>query len=164
MLNNFLCENCIVCYEFVEKYGGDWGATKDVTIWRMGVACWIGKGTCSYVHADAHALGYPHAHTHAHACAHRLINNTYWFSKATIIRERTSVLLSTYIALLVRNKFTESSVVYLYIQVATQGRVSTLFSKYALKCALLPCLVLCNWLLLINAGYRIPASKVARLW
>jgi hypothetical protein len=33
----------------------------DVTIWRISVACWISKATCTYAHAHAHAPVYPHA-------------------------------------------------------------------------------------------------------
>ena len=53
---------------------------------------------CTYAHAHAHAPGYPHERTNAHAYTHRPVSNTYHFSTATIIRERASVLRSTYIA------------------------------------------------------------------
>jgi hypothetical protein len=49
-------------WDNVEKYGGDWGVTNDVTIWRMRVACWISKATCTYAHANASG----HARTHKH--------------------------------------------------------------------------------------------------
>ena len=41
------------------------GATNDVTTWRIRVACWISKATCTYAHERAHAPGNPHARTHA---------------------------------------------------------------------------------------------------
>ena len=47
-------------WDNVENYGGAWWATNDVTIWRIRVACWISKATCTHAHAHAHAL----AHTH----------------------------------------------------------------------------------------------------
>ena len=55
----------------VEKYSGERGATNDVTIWRIRVACWISKAIYTYAHAHAHAPGHPHArnartHEHAH--------------------------------------------------------------------------------------------------
>jgi hypothetical protein len=54
-------------YDNVEKLGGDRGATNDVTIWRIRVACWISKATCTYAHVHAHAPAYPHARTRPHA-------------------------------------------------------------------------------------------------
>ena len=45
-----------------------------------------------------HALMCTHTPTRPHACTHRLINNAYCFSKATIIRERASMLRYTYIS------------------------------------------------------------------
>jgi hypothetical protein len=47
-------------WDNVEKYSGNRGATNDVTIWRIRVACWISKTTCT------------------HARAHTQICNTYW--------------------------------------------------------------------------------------
>jgi hypothetical protein len=55
----------------VEKLGGDRGATHDVTVCRIRVACWISKATYTYGHAHAYALAYP-----MHACTHRPISNT----------------------------------------------------------------------------------------
>ena len=46
------------------------GATNDVTIWRIHVACWISKAAFTYAHAYAHASGCLHARTHAHAYTH----------------------------------------------------------------------------------------------
>ena len=57
---HLLCDN-------VEKYSGARGATNDVTIWRVSVACWISKAICMYAHAHANAPGYPHARTHDYA-------------------------------------------------------------------------------------------------
>ena len=58
----------------VEKYGGAWGATNDVTIWCIHVACWISKAT------------FTHVHPHRHACVCIQICNTaipwrQWFAK-----------------------------------------------------------------------------------
>jgi hypothetical protein len=41
------------------------GATNDVRIWRIRVACWISKITCIYAYAQVHAPGYAYARTHA---------------------------------------------------------------------------------------------------
>ena len=68
----------------VEKCGEARGATNDVTIRRIRVACWISKAT--------------RTHAHAHAHAHTQICNIYCFSTATMIRERVSELRYTYIA------------------------------------------------------------------
>ena len=54
-------------WDNVEKYLHR-GATNDVTIWRIRVACWISKATCTYAHAHAHAPGY-----HMHARTHGLV-------------------------------------------------------------------------------------------
>jgi hypothetical protein len=43
-------------YENVEKYGGARGATNDVTIWRIHVACWISKATCTRTHTDKYVI------------------------------------------------------------------------------------------------------------
>ena len=75
-------------WDNVEKCGGARGATNDVTLWRMRVACWINKTTRSHAHADAHALGHPHTPTHTPIC------NTYCFSTATVVSwTRLSVTL-----------------------------------------------------------------------
>ena len=83
----------------VEKCDGNRGATDDVTIWRIRVACWESKATSTYAHAHAHAHGYPYAR------AHRPISNNNCFSMATMIRERASMLRDTYIVCLVSNSF-----------------------------------------------------------
>ena len=93
MLNNFF-RKLHRLWHNSEKYGGYRGATRDVTIWRIRVTCWIGMVTCTYSHAHAHTVGYQHARTH------RAISNTYCFSMATMIRELASMLLYTYIACL----------------------------------------------------------------
>jgi hypothetical protein len=78
----------------IEKCGGKRGGNK----WRHNMAhtrcSWIGTATYTYAHAQAHAPKYPHARTHART---HIINNTYCFSTATIIRERASILSYTYI-------------------------------------------------------------------
>jgi hypothetical protein len=83
-----------------EKYGGTRGTTNDVTTWSIRVTCWINKAT------QMHALALTHTHTrsraraHARTCEriHTQICNICFFSTATMIRERTSVLRHTYIA------------------------------------------------------------------
>jgi hypothetical protein len=67
--------------------------TIDVTIWRIRVACWISKATCTYAHA--------HAPECTHARSHTLIFNIYCFPTATMIRERALMLLYTYFVCLV---------------------------------------------------------------
>ena len=55
MFNNvFLRKSCRL-WDNVEKYGGAKGATNDVTICRIQVACWISWATCTHAHAHAHA-------------------------------------------------------------------------------------------------------------
>ena len=65
-------------WDNVEKYGGDWGATNDVTIWRIRVASWVRKSTCIYARTHAHAPGYPHTRTQS-THTHTSIRNTYCF-------------------------------------------------------------------------------------
>ena len=78
----------------VEKCRGDRGATNDVTIRRIRVACWFSKAACTYAHAHVHVLGYPRAHTLKQAYTHRRICNTSCFSAATIVSwTRLSVTL-----------------------------------------------------------------------
>ena len=50
---------------YVERYGGARGATNDVIIWRIEVACWIRKATWTHTHAHARALGHTDAGAHA---------------------------------------------------------------------------------------------------
>jgi hypothetical protein len=45
-------------WDNVERNGGARGATNDVTIWRIRVACWISKATCTRSSARAHAHKY----------------------------------------------------------------------------------------------------------
>ena len=61
IFNIFFFENLAV-YEIVAKCDGDRGATNDVTIWRIRVACCISEATCTNAHA--HALSAARAHTH----------------------------------------------------------------------------------------------------
>ena len=82
-------------WDNVEKYSGVRGAINDVTTWRMRVACWISKATCTHAHAQAHAR---------RIYARIQICNIYCLSTATIIRERASVLRCTYFACLVFSK------------------------------------------------------------
>jgi hypothetical protein len=85
VFNNFFRKS----YRFwdkVEKYGGARVATNDVTIWRIRVARWIGKASCTHAHAHAQAAAITDAHTQ--------ICNTYCFSTATVVTwTRLSVTL-----------------------------------------------------------------------
>jgi hypothetical protein len=85
MSNNFCFRKSHRLLDNIEKYSGDRGATNDVTIWRIRVACWISKSIRTYAHAHALAPGYPHACTNAQTCTHRPICNTYCFSTATMV-------------------------------------------------------------------------------
>ena len=68
----------------VETCGGTRGATNDVTIWCIRVACLISKTTCTH----AHAYSYMPRHTHTHIC------NIYCFSMAKMVsRTRLNVTL-----------------------------------------------------------------------
>jgi hypothetical protein len=71
------------------------GATNDVRIWRIRVAYWISKTTCTHMHT------LPVTRTRARPHAHTQVCNTYCFSTATMIRERASLLLYTYITCIV---------------------------------------------------------------
>jgi hypothetical protein len=93
----FFSRNCTVC-EIMSKNMVETKGPQITSIWRMRVACWKTKATCMYAHAHPHSSGYPHALIHAHARPHKLISNSYCFSTATVICERTSVLRYTYIA------------------------------------------------------------------
>jgi hypothetical protein len=64
-------------WDNVEKYGGERGATNDVTIWRIRVACWVGRATCTYACAHAHSPGYPHT-----------FPRQQWSAKASLLRYR----------------------------------------------------------------------------
>jgi hypothetical protein len=50
MSNNVFGKSCRLG-DNVEKCGGARGATNDVTVWRMRVACWISKATRTHAHA-----------------------------------------------------------------------------------------------------------------
>ena len=93
-------------WDHVEKYGGDWGATNDVTIWRIRLACWISKATCAYAQADAHGPGYPHARTHAIMHTHIPVSNTYCFFTAKMVSwMRLSITLSVHCLFLLNIRF-----------------------------------------------------------
>ena len=73
MFSHFFLENRTV-YEIMSKQcSGDRGATNDVTIWCIHVACWISKVICTCAHAHAHAFGYPHARTRKHAHTYQYV-------------------------------------------------------------------------------------------
>jgi hypothetical protein len=89
----------------VEKCGRDRGATNDVTIWRIRVACWISKATCTArmrMHTPTRPDSLMHALARMHT--HRPISDTYCFTTATMIRERATILRYTYIAPPVYNR------------------------------------------------------------
>ena len=94
-------------WDNVEKCVGDRGATSDVTIWRIRVACWINKAICTYAHAHAHAPEYPHTRTHTQACTHTPICNTYCFSTATMVT-RTRLIVTLYVHCLYCCKYDHS--------------------------------------------------------
>ena len=94
MFNYFFSKNRTVYEIMSKKCSGNRRATNDVTIWRIRVACWISKDTCTYPHAHAQVPGHLHARTHAQACTHRPICTTYCFSTTTMVsRTRLSVTL-----------------------------------------------------------------------
>jgi hypothetical protein len=67
---NFMFNSCfskiVPFMRYVEIYDGASGATTDVTIWRIWLACWINKVTCTHAHADAHSPKHKHAHMRSH--------------------------------------------------------------------------------------------------
>jgi hypothetical protein len=76
-------------WDDVGNYGVARGATKYVTTWRIRIACWISKTTCTH----------EHAHTRLGTRTHIQICNIYCFSTATMLCERSSILRYTYICL-----------------------------------------------------------------
>jgi hypothetical protein len=72
IFNNFFFfrKSCHL-WDNVEKYDGVRGATSDVTKWRIRVACWKYKTTCTDAHAQAHT------HGHTHACAQEHTHMSY---------------------------------------------------------------------------------------
>jgi hypothetical protein len=98
----FFLQSCSL-WDNVEKCGGVRGATDDVTIWRIGVACWIIKATYMHAHAHTYVTGYPHVRTHSQ------IYTTYCFCTATMIRESASILRYTYVVCFI---ITETEGVY----------------------------------------------------
>jgi hypothetical protein len=98
-------------WEDDRKHGGAGETTRDFTIWRIRVASWISKATCTHAHAHAHALGHPQARTH------RKIFNICCFCTAKIIRESASVLRCTYIACLVFSV----NVIFIYMTTLDQA-------------------------------------------
>jgi hypothetical protein len=67
-------------WDNVKKYGGARGAT-DVTIWRIRVACWISKATCTHVHAHSSMPLHRHVRIHTQLC------NTCCFSTAAVVSQ-----------------------------------------------------------------------------
>jgi hypothetical protein len=83
-------------WDNVEKSGGDWWATNEVTIWSIRVAAGLAR---LRARTRMHTLMRPGIHVHART--HRPISNNFSFSTATVIRERASLLRYTCIACLV---------------------------------------------------------------
>ena len=77
MFSDVFQKSCLLWY--VEKCGGARGATNYVTIWRIRVACWINKAT--------------HAQALTHADKYVIFIT---FSRQPLLRERASMLRSTY--------------------------------------------------------------------
>ena len=80
-----LLTKIVSLWDNVEKCGGARGATNDVTTWRIHVACWKSKATCTYAHAHSQAPGYMHARTHAHADQYVILiafPRQQWFANA----------------------------------------------------------------------------------
>ena len=75
-----------------------------MTIWRMRVACWIGKATCAQGHASVRAPTnkqtnkQTNKHTHTHTQQYIILNA---FTRQQWLRERSLVLRYTYTACLV---------------------------------------------------------------
>ena len=145
MLNGVFFPKIEPLWDNVEKYSGDRGATNNVTIWRIGVACWTSNATCTYAHAHAHAPGYTHASTHA--CTHRPVSNTYRFFTATMICERASVFRYMYTAPLVYFWFVSLNfcTILSFLIVLVRASCSS-------HCILLYSITLKIWLNNINSG------------
>jgi hypothetical protein len=89
---HFGFSNFFFFFENRAVYEKMWGnivkrGMSQVTIWRMGIVCWIGKAT--------------NTHTHTHTHTHKLYN-TYCFRKQQWLHESVSMLRHTYIASLVK--------------------------------------------------------------
>ena len=54
MFNYFFFRKSCRFWDSVEEYGGDWGSSNDVTIWRISFACWISNATCTRARAHTH--------------------------------------------------------------------------------------------------------------
>jgi hypothetical protein len=89
----------------VEKYGGARGATNDVIIWRIRVACWIRTRMHTSMRIDTPTRPDTHTRTHEHAG----IYNAYCLSSATMIRESASLSRHSYIACTVLRLKVDSS-------------------------------------------------------
>jgi hypothetical protein len=91
-------------------------ATNDVTIWRIRVACWISKATCTHSHARAHVIWYMHISKSARAHARTHIWNIDWFSKVKIIRYRPSILRCSTLPVLSFTVLKDYSCLVLYMR------------------------------------------------
>ena len=91
MLSNFFFRKSLFV-RYVEKYGRARGAATDVTLWRIRVACWISKATCTRPRARTRARARTHTHTHTHT---HIRNIFFCFSMTTMIHESASMLRYT---------------------------------------------------------------------
>ena len=86
MFSNLFRKSCHLLNNVV-KYGGARGATNDVTIWRIRVACWVSKSTWKHAYANAHEPGLASTYKHKQVC------NIYCCFTATRHTVTLSVLL-----------------------------------------------------------------------
>jgi hypothetical protein len=82
----------------VEKCGGARGATNDVTVWRIHVACGISKATCTRTYTPTRSCAYTYARMHTQTDIY------YCFSTAKMIHRHASMLRYTYIGCLVQRR------------------------------------------------------------
>ena len=86
MFKNIFPENRTVCDIMAKNVVGDRGATNDVTIWHIRIACWFSKVICTYAHAHAHAPGYQHARTRKHAHTDQFVIFIAFYDKYSFVK------------------------------------------------------------------------------
>jgi hypothetical protein len=99
-------------WDNVEKYGGVRGATNDVTIWRIRVACWISMATRKHERTfrRQRARTPRHAHTNAHTNKYVM---RVAFPRQRWFREHASVLRYKDLSLFLSVSFSVSGSNYL---------------------------------------------------
>jgi hypothetical protein len=100
-VNFFFVRKSHRLWDNVGKCSGDSGATNDVTIWRIRVACWISR---LYGHMPKHTPTRSDIHMHARTRKHAHTDQyviLIVFPQQQWFRERASMLRYTYIACLV---------------------------------------------------------------